>query len=59
MLDIEKLQRRHPEKSLDEIIADYERHFTKRPEQEKLPPNHPYPPEGTGELFKKGKKKGS
>jgi len=58
MLDIEKQQKRFQDKSLKEMIDEYERHFVKQPEEEKPPPNSPYPPEDTGDLFKeKGKDK--
>ena len=59
MLDIEKQQERFQDKSLREMIDEYERHFVKQPEKEEdPPPNSPYPPEGTGDLpFKEQEKK--
>ena len=59
MLDIEKQQKRFQDKSLKEMIHEYERHFVKHPEKEEPPPNSPYPEEETGNLFKKKNKKGS
>ncbi len=58
MLDIEKQQKRFQDKSLKDMTEEYERHFVKHPEkEEEPPPNSPYPPEGTGNLFKKKGKK--
>ena len=58
MLDMEKQQRRFPDKSLKEMTDEYERHFVKQPKKEEEPlPNSPYPSERTGELFKKKDKK--
>jgi hypothetical protein len=59
MLDIEKQQKRFQDKSLKEMIDEYERHFVKQPEKEEKepPPNSPYPPERTGDLFTNKDKK--
>jgi hypothetical protein len=56
MLEIEKQQRRFQDRSLKEMLKEYDRNFIKPAKEEKALPNSPYPEEGTDDLFKKEEK---
>jgi hypothetical protein len=57
MLEIEKQKERFPDRSLKEMLTEYDRNFTKPAKEDKPPPRSPYPEEGSGDLFKKEKEK--
>jgi hypothetical protein len=56
MLEIERQQERFPDRSLKEMLREYDRNFVKPAKEEKAPPNSPYPEEGAGDLFTKKEK---